>query len=334
MLPSRRALLTAAPAMAIAASTAAQAQSLGGLSGQIKDLFEALPGTKTLKILAPGTDGDAGFHVAIHPGQRIFVASAFKAYVLAALMKCLDSEDIVDKLKTTDVTLDANAFAFGSDIFNEPNVTGIVSLRTAAEAMIMHSDNTATNLVMAWLGVDTIRAFIAGFPARQTQIPDNTRAFGAYLFGLPDYKTASYDEVKAAAEQSTGLAHPFLNDVQTMASTAADFILLMSRTLPGGYFQHQETQNEYRRILALADGVFEAVPFGVTGFAKTGYADFPNQHARSNVGAMTFGGRWVYFASIINWDAAEGADPATVQQWQDALSTSLRLIHDCMTSQS
>jgi beta-lactamase class A len=328
MQPSRRLMLTAGTAAAILGNARANAHDASDITRKISDLFRALPGTNTLKIWAPATADTPEILIAIRPTRKIFVASAFKAYVLAALLKSLDSPDIVDKLKSTDLSLDKSFFAFGSDMFHIPDLTGIVSLRTAAEAMIMHSDNTATNMVMAEVGVANIRAFIADLGLAQTQIPDSTRTFGAYLFGLSDYETATYDEVLAAAQRGDPLAHPFLNPVETMASSAANLVTLYACTLQDGFFENVETLNEYRRILSLADGVFEAVPLGAHGFAKTGYADFPAQHARSNAGAMTFAGRWVYFATVINWDAAEPADPATVLQWQAALRTSLQMIFE------
>ena len=38
-------------------------------------------------------------------------------------------------------------------MFNPPNLSGLVSQRTALEAMIMHSDNTATDMSMKQVGV-------------------------------------------------------------------------------------------------------------------------------------------------------------------------------------
>jgi beta-lactamase class A len=265
--------------------------------------------------------------VVLHPSQRVFVASAFKCYVLAARLKALDAPNIVTLLKSNELTLDDSVWSLGSDMLNPPDLSGLISERTAAEAMIMHSDNTGTDMIMKATGVDTIRQVIAGLGLTHTQIPDSTRSFGAYLFGLTNYKTASYAEVLAAAQSGAGVVHPFLNDVETLASSASDLVSLYSQTLQGDFFANTETLNEYRRILSLADGVFEAVPFGTRGFAKTGYSDFPGFHARSNAGAVTFAGKWVYFASIINWDSPEQSDPQTVTDWTEALRSALQLIY-------
>jgi hypothetical protein len=79
-------------------------------------------------------------------------------------------------------------------------------------------------MIMRATGVDYIRQVIAGLGLPHTQIPDSTRSFGAYLFGLPNYKTASYAEVLAAVQSGMPVANPFLNDVETIASSASDLV--------------------------------------------------------------------------------------------------------------
>ena len=55
MIPSRRHLLVAAPAALALHSAADEGAAAGGISGQVKALFESLPGTHTLKFWAPST---------------------------------------------------------------------------------------------------------------------------------------------------------------------------------------------------------------------------------------------------------------------------------------
>jgi len=327
MKPSRRTVLTGGLAALLLHGTNAQARTTSEIAAQIKRLFGRLPGTNTLKIWAPATSGTDEILAVLHPSQRVFVASAFKCYVLAARLKALDAPDIVSLLKSNELTLNDSVWSLGSDMLNPPDLSGLISERTAAEAMIMHSDNTGTDMIMQATGVDYIRQVIAGLGLTHTQIPDSTRSFGAYLFGLPNYKTATYAEVLAAAQSGTPIANPFLNDVETLASSASDLVSFYSHTLQGNFFANAETLNEYRRILSLADGVFEAVPFGTRGFAKTGYSDFPGFHARSNAGAVTFDGKWIYFASIINWDSPEPNDPQTVMDWTESVRSALELVY-------
>ena len=310
----------------------ARGASAADISGQLNALFASLPGTYTLKFWAPATATTDALLFQIRPTLRIFVASAFKAYVLAARLKALDSPDVVERLRTNKLALDESIWSAGSEVFSPPDLSGLASERTAAEAMIMHSDNTATDMMLKATGPATVRQFIASLGLVHTQIPDSTRIFGAYLVGLPNYLTATYTEVLQAFERGAPIVNPFLNDVETMASSAADLVKLYSTTLPDGFFENSETTNEFRRVLALADGVFEAVPLGVSGFAKTGYADVPGFHIRSNAGAMTFGGKWVYYAGVINWDSAEPHDEETEAAWKGALRSALQLIYEQLST--
>ena len=332
MIPSRRDLLVTAPAALALHRVAARGASAGSISGQVKALFESLPGTHTLKFWAPSTPTTSELLVETRPRLRIFVASAFKVYVLAARLKALDSPDVVKRLRANKLALNESIWSLGSEIFSPPDLAGLVSERTAAEAMIMHSDNTATDMMLLAAGSANVRQFIASLGLTHTQIPDSTRILAAYLLGLPNYLTATYAEVLQAFENGSPLVNPFLNNVETMASSASDLVKLYSTTLQDGYFENPETTNEFRRVLALADGVFEAVPLGVSGFAKTGYADFLGFHVRSNAGAMTFDGKWVYFAGVFNWDAAELHDDATVAEWKAALKSALELIYQHLSA--
>jgi len=243
-------------------------------------------------------------------------------------LRALDSKDVVERLITNRLALDESIWSLGSEIFSPPDLSGMVSERTAAEAMIMHSDNTGTDMMLKATGPDDVRRFIAGLGLLHTQIPDSTRILAAYVLGLPNFMTATYADVLHAFERGSPIVNPLLNDVETMASSAADFVKFHSTTLQDGFFENPETTHEFRRVLALADGVFEAVPLGVSGFAKTGYADFPGFHVRSNAGAMTFDGKWVYFAGVINWDTAELPDEVIVKEWKEALRSALQLIYE------
>src|SRR5262249_60097488 len=121
--------------------------------------------------------------------------------------------------------------------------------------------------------------------------------------------------------------HPFLNDVQTFASCPDDFVSYYSRALRGNFFQHRETLNEYRRILTLCDFIYLVpLPLGASAYAKSGNADLPGFHARSIAAGLFFGDQWVYFAFVINWYAASGLDPDTVQRFFAAINESLTLV--------
>ncbi|WP_433969830.1 serine hydrolase [Tunturiibacter gelidiferens] len=68
-------------------------------------------------------------------------------------------------------------------MFNPPNLIGKVSERTALEAMIMHSDNTGTDMCLKHVGPEKVRQFVASAGLKSCMIPESTRALFGYLLG-------------------------------------------------------------------------------------------------------------------------------------------------------
>ena len=193
--------------------------------------------------------------------------------------------------------------------------------------MILHSDNTGTDMSMKHVGTDNVRSFIASAGLTKTLIPESTRAFVGYLLGAPDYLTFTWDEYIAA--QNDPIVNPPLNQVQTLASSADDLVGFYSKALQGKYFQHEETLNEYRAILWLGDVIqLLPVPLGASAFAKGGSVDVPGFHAVCAAGGMNFDDVWVYFCFTINWTDPAETDPATVVAWAAAASKALQLVKD------
>jgi beta-lactamase class A len=312
-----------APHLASASTTANQPVT----PDQIIDLFEPLPGDKAIKILVPAANGQPEFVAELNSDQRLFVASAGKTFALCEALRQVDSCDVVDTLQSTKLPLNSTIWSIpGSPFLDPPHLKGILSERAAMEAMIMASDNTATDMIFKAAGVDCIRTFIASLGLAQTQIPDSTRAFAAYLFGAENYKTISWKKLEELVE-SGHIEHPFLNDVETFASSAHDFVSYYSQALQGAFFEHDETLNEYRRILTLCDYIYLIpLPLGVSAYAKSGNADVPDFHARSIAGGLFVADRWVYFAFVLNWYTAKAEDPKTVDEFFSAINTALTLV--------
>jgi len=303
---------------------------------QIVQLFERLPGDLALSIYAPVV-GDGNLRVRYNSSKMLFVASAFKAYALCAALRQVDAPDVVHTLETTPLTLDVNIWSPGSPSFNPPNLTGTVFERATMEAMITSSDNTATDMIMKLAGVNKIREFVSSIGLTQTLIPESTRAYGAYLFGVPDYRTITWynllDYIEKVAKGKT--VQPFLNNVETLASSADDFVSFYSRALTGEFFQHPETLKEFQRILTLCDYIYLIpLPTGVSAYAKSGNADAEGFHARSIAGGMFVANCWVFFAFILNWYSQNEKDPDTVNSFFSAINQSLTLIRDSLTSGS
>ncbi len=320
--------LAAAP-LAAAAVTGEQDSAV--TPDEIIDLFEPLPGDKAIKIFAPAAQGKPDFLAQFNSNKRLFVASADKTYVLCEALRQADSPDIIHTLDTTDLALNSSVFSFGSPTFNQPNLTGIVSERTAMEAMITRSDNTATDMLFKLAGADNVRKFIASAGLKNTLVPDSTRALTAYVFGATNYKTITWEQLQDVVHNKQ--KYPFLNDVETLASSADDFVSYYSRALQGEFFEHSETLREFRRILTLCDFIYLVpLPLGVSAYAKSGNADTENFHARSIAGGIFFNGHWVYFAFIINWYAASQDDPETVSQFFSAIHKSLTRLKNSLSN--
>jgi beta-lactamase class A len=195
------------------------------------------------------------------------------------------------------------------------------------EAMVTHIDNTATDMILKQAGPANVRKFIASIGLKSTMIPDSTRALTAYVIGAPNYKTITWDELVSLA--SSPFVYPLLNDVETLSSSADDMVSFYSRALQGKFFHHSQTLRQFRRILALGDINYLAqFPLGTSVFGKAGYFDAVGMHGRCIAGGMYFPDRWVYFATILNWDAAEQDDPKTVAAYFRATNEAMALVRD------
>jgi beta-lactamase class A len=223
-----------------------------------------LPGDKAVKIFAPAAQGKPEFLAHFNSDKRLFVASADKTFLLCEALRQADSPDVIHTLETTDLALNSSVWSFGSPTFNQPNLTGIVSERTTMEAMITRSDNTATDILFKLAGADDVRKFIASAGLKNTLVPDSTRALTAYLFGAPNCLTITWDELQNVVQNDQ--KYPFLNSVETLASSADDFVSYYSRALQSQFFRHPETLREFRRILTLCDFIYLRISGQVVRF--------------------------------------------------------------------
>jgi beta-lactamase class A len=195
MVNSRRGFLTGAAA-AIGtmplARTAMGKEKMPVSSDAILALFKSLPGDVAIKIFAPATNGKAEFLVESNAAKTMFVGSAIKTFILCEALRQADSPNVVQTLKTKQLSLDASVWSVDSAMFNPPNLIGKVSQRTALEAMILHSDNTGTDMSIKDVGPDKVRSLIASMGLKNTMIPDSTRSLFGYLLGAKDSKTFSW----------------------------------------------------------------------------------------------------------------------------------------------
>jgi beta-lactamase class A len=310
----------------------ANAAETKGVSAEaILSLFKSLPGDVTVKIYAPAVKGKPEFLVESNASKQMFVGSATKSFILCESLRQADSPDVVTTLKAKQLSLDASVWSLDSAMFNPPNLIGKVSQRTALEAMIMHSDNTGTDIAIKEAGPEKVREFVASAGLKSTLIPDSTRALFGYMLGAKDPKTFSWEELGAAANSS--IVNSPMNKVQTMASSADDFVSYYSRALHGEFFKNKETLNEFRRVLSLGDAIWALpLPLGVSAFMKGGSIDVAGFHAVCAPGGMFFEDRWVYFCLAINWFAKAEADGETVKAFAAAGSRALTMVKGALSA--
>jgi beta-lactamase class A len=335
MSHSRRAFLKAAAATMGTAPLALNAPPMLGEAlspEQVISLFDPLPGEMAVKIFAPAIGDKPEFLAQFNASTRMFVGSAIKAFVLCEALRQADSPTVERTIAQKQLALDASVWTADSATFNPPHLSGLVSERTALEAMICHSDNTGTDMAFKLVGPDNVRSFIASAGLEHTQVPDSTRVFFGYLLGAKDYKTFTWDELVAAFENDSPIVNPPLNNVETLASSADDFVSFYSRGLQGKFFKSTETVKEFRRILTLAGAISLVMPLGVTAFLKGGSIDVPGYHALCIPGGMFFSDRWVYFCFTINWFAPGETDPDTSSRFVAAVHQALTLVKDALST--
>jgi beta-lactamase class A len=219
------------------------------LAQEIVHLYQQLPGKTTLKIWAPPIHSRPAFLAEFEPDTVLFCGSAFKAYVLAEFLRQMEcGETRLDEL----LTVNDRVWSLSSSVLTPwPGaVTGQITARTALDAMIAKSDNTATDMMLARVGADRIRQFLADQSLTHSRIPDSTRQFFGYVIGSPEWRNLTWKQLLDLSKHSTFPQRPLINDVQTMAASANDFVSFYTRALQGEFFQSSDTLTLFRSILA------------------------------------------------------------------------------------
>ena len=166
MLRSRRKFIAGAAGAAAAGIMAPAISAVTGGTEQaspngILAIFKGLPGDVGVKIHAPATKREPELLVQSNASKVLVIGSGFKTFVLCEGLRQADSPDVVKTISTQQLNLDASVWCLDSATFNPPNMIGKVSERTAMEAMILHSDNTAADVCLKNVGPDKVRGLIA-----------------------------------------------------------------------------------------------------------------------------------------------------------------------------
>jgi beta-lactamase class A len=277
----------------IAIADSRRSQADGDLDAALQR-FMALPGKKSY-LLHVGPGGSGG-RIAERPDLFLFTASAYKTFVLGQYLRDVEagllSED--EPLAIDDSVRDPS-----SPVFLE--LAGRTTARSVLEAMIAHSDNTATDIATEKVNADRVRALIAQAGLSSIRIPDSTRLFRSYILGAAAGVDLGWPGI---LHPPPGPRRSPLNDVITLAGNARDFVSWYEQALRGVFFAKRETLIEFKRIQAMSEQIAKAVPPDTLAYAKGGELPWPGLNTKSLAGQMVAGGDAptpVTFCFIVNW---------------------------------
>lgn len=313
---NRRTLVSAALAAPLAPLSARAAEE----PARVRDSFAAfsrIPGATSGLVATVGPKGlwSSGFEAE----RPLFVGSAVKTFILAQVLREVEAGRINENDQWT---VDDAVRMSGSQWFE--NLTGTTTARCVLEAMISHSDDTATDICLAKVGPDAVRALIREAGLSSVRIPDSTRRLVSYLAGAPLGEDIGWAGVrKVDAGWTAGPARSPVNDTQTMMASAADLVRWYQGSLSGANFAKPATLVEFKRILAMADALAVVVPDGLASYGKGGSIDWQDFHCFCIAGQMVVGEARASFAFTVNWTSPESAVPAVFKGFKDAVAGSL-----------
>lgn len=316
----------AASALAVPGFVSRAAAQGGGAGVQAAVArFAALPSASCLVVADHPTAPWQASHL---PAARLFVGSAVKTFILAQYLREVEAGRLSEDQQ---MKIDDAVRSLSSPVFL--NLTGTTPARSVLEAMIAHSDNTATDVALAAAGVDKVRALIAEAGLGATQISESTRRLFSWLAGAPEGVDLGWEGVqRLVAAPSVGPSggaaamptRPALNDHQTMASTAQDMVRWYRQALRGAFFEKPGTLLEFKRIQAMASAIVHVVPPDTMAYAKGGSIDWAGFHCFSLPGQMIVGKVPVTFCFTINWTGPDDGVGAIFKSYVGAVADVLQ----------
>ena len=319
----RRSLFAlAAPMMAAGLANAAWAQTAADdanntAGGDGFRQFLNLPGKKSylIEVSPPGTPWRAE-HL---PDAQMFVGSAIKTFILTTFLRFMENGHLQESQQ---LAIDDGIRSLNSPVFED--LSGTAPARTVLEAMISHSDNTATDAALALVGVDNVRHFIRTAGLTATIIPDSTRILFSYLAGAPLGVDEGWAGMKKIlADEFFGPVRSPLNEKVSMLSTSREFVSYYRRALNRRFFDQPATLTEFQRIQAMADAIARVVPPNIKAYAKGGSIDWQGFHALCVPGQMVVENIPVTFCFTVNWTGPDDEVPAVAAAYQAAVAAIL-----------
>lgn len=302
------------------------ARAARGAGGGIPHLLEgflAQPGTKSAHVDVD--TAESPWRATFQPHEPLFCGSCFKTFVLAAYLQEVEAGRADENEQ---LAIDDDVRSPGGSVFE--NLNGTTAARNVLEAMIAHSNNTATDVAMKRIGAERVRSFIAGAGLSKVRIPDSTRRFFSYVAGASaaeDLGWKGLREVLQDQNPDTAKFHAPLNDVSTMAAPADELVAYYKRALAGEFFEKPETLREFKRIQAMADSIAVVAPADTPCYMKGGSIDWNGFHCMASAGQMIVRGTPVTFALTLNWRDSDGDQAKTAAAYKDAVAGVLATVN-------
>jgi beta-lactamase class A len=142
------------------------------------DSFARLPVTSSCFI---ATDHPTPWTVGHDPGARLFVGSGVKTFILVAYLREIEGGRLT---LDQQIAINDDVRSPSSPVFMK--LTGTTEARSVLEAMIAHSDNTATDAALKAVGPERVRDLVREAGLSATHIPNSTRRMVSYLAGAPE----------------------------------------------------------------------------------------------------------------------------------------------------
>ncbi|MDB5411910.1 MAG: hypothetical protein JWR10_245 [Rubritepida sp.] len=290
---SRRQALLTAPLL-ISAGAAAQSTAVNAVEAAMTR-FAAIDGTVSALVVV---DDPAGaWELGHQPELPLFVGSVVKTFILAAYLLGVESGGLT---LTEQLPVNDEVRSLVSPVLGE--LTGTMPARSVLEAMITHSDNTATDIAIKRVGVDAVRALIARAGVAETRVPDSTRRLFSYLAGAAPGQDLGWAGMEGViADRLPGAPRPIINDAQTMAAPARALVNWYRYVLSGRLFAQPIALAEFRRISAMADAMAFIVPPDIAAYGKGGSVVWHGENALSVAGQMVIRGIPATFCFTNNW---------------------------------
>lgn len=287
--------LTATPATRAFAQGSEQAKIQAG----IEEFAQLAPDTAVSLVV----EDKAGRQLYAHQADKpLFIGSSMKTFVLAQFLREVEAGRLSEDAQ---FGVGPEVWSIASPVFQ--HLEGTTTGRSILEAMIQHSDNTATDVAMQAAGVDKIRQLIKEAGLTHTSIPDSTRKFFSYLAGADNGTDIGWNGILDLYKDIfPGKPRHAVNPEQSMLSTAHEMCHWYEQVLTGKFFAQADTLAEFKRISLNT----RMVPADTLAYAKGGSIDWEGFHCFCLAGQMLQHERRTTFCFIINW---EGPDEEVTQ---------------------